>query len=171
MADLNRDDRTLQERGVENSIEGKADNAKGHVKDAVGGLTGDSSLQAEGKMDQLKGKAKDTLGKVERKLHAPRYTLVDSVRSNTRPSQPSTGTSSAATATVPNAAAGTNVHTLHVARNAHTTPAESAAGAARSTASTPNDTPIERMLCPIASTPREPAPSRTQPGKRSAAAF
>ena len=68
MSDLNRDDRTLQERGVDNSIEGKADHMKGHLKDAVGGLTGDSSLQAEGKMDQLKGKAKDSLGKAERKL-------------------------------------------------------------------------------------------------------
>ena len=68
MADDYRDDRTLQERGVENSVEGKTDHAKGHLKDAIGGLTGDSSLQTEGKADQLKGKAKDTLGKVERKL-------------------------------------------------------------------------------------------------------
>ena len=68
MRDDIRDDRTLQERGVENSVEGKADHLKGHLKDAVGGLTGDSSLQAEGKADQLKGKAKDALGKVERKL-------------------------------------------------------------------------------------------------------
>ena len=68
MRDDTRDDRSLQERGVENSIEGKADHAKGHIKDAIGGLTGDSNLQAEGKADQLKGKAKDTLGKVERKL-------------------------------------------------------------------------------------------------------
>jgi uncharacterized protein YjbJ (UPF0337 family) len=68
MRDDYRDDRSLQERGVEDSIEGKSDHLKGHLKDAVGGLTGDSSLQAEGKADQLKGKAKDALGKVERKL-------------------------------------------------------------------------------------------------------
>ena len=68
MADPNRDNRTLEERGVENSVEGKAEHMKGHLKDAVGGLTGDSSLQAEGKLDQVKGKAKDTLGKVERDL-------------------------------------------------------------------------------------------------------
>jgi len=68
MRDDNRDDRTLEERGIEHSAEGKTDHLKGHLKDAVGGLTGDSSLQAEGKADQLKGKAKDTLGKVERKL-------------------------------------------------------------------------------------------------------
>jgi uncharacterized protein YjbJ (UPF0337 family) len=58
----------LTSRGVNNSAEGKADNLKGKVKDAAGGLTGDSSLQAEGKGDQLKGKAKDTLGKAERNL-------------------------------------------------------------------------------------------------------
>ena len=55
-------------RAVDNSIEGKGDKLKGKVKDAAGGLTGDSSLQAEGKMDKLKGNAKDTLGKAERKI-------------------------------------------------------------------------------------------------------
>jgi uncharacterized protein YjbJ (UPF0337 family) len=58
--------RSLTDRGLENSAEGKAEHLKGHVKDAIGGLTGDSSLQAEGKMDQLKGKVKDTLGKIQR---------------------------------------------------------------------------------------------------------
>ncbi|MBA3889374.1 MAG: CsbD family protein [Gemmatimonadaceae bacterium] len=66
MTDRNRDD--LTQRGTENSAEGKMDHAKGHVKDAVGGLTGDKSLQAEGKVDQLKGKAKDKLGEVQRDL-------------------------------------------------------------------------------------------------------
>ena len=55
-------------RGTNRSAEGKMDHAKGHVKDAVGGLTGDESLQAEGKMDQAKGNVKDALGKAERKL-------------------------------------------------------------------------------------------------------
>jgi uncharacterized protein YjbJ (UPF0337 family) len=58
----------LTSKGINHSAEGKADNLKGKVKDAAGGLTGDSSLQAEGKADQLKGKAKDTLGKAERKI-------------------------------------------------------------------------------------------------------
>jgi uncharacterized protein YjbJ (UPF0337 family) len=62
------DDRNLTEKGVDHSVEGKADNLKGHVKDAVGGLTGDSSMQAEGKADQLKGKVKDTFGKAERSI-------------------------------------------------------------------------------------------------------
>ena len=64
MTDRNRDD--LTQRGVENSAEGKLDHAKGHVKDAIGGLTGDKSLQAEGKIDQLKGKAQDKIGEIQR---------------------------------------------------------------------------------------------------------
>lgn len=66
MADRN--DKSLTEFGVEDSAKGKADHVKGHIKDAVGGLTGDSSLQAEGKMDQVKGKLRDKLGEAERKI-------------------------------------------------------------------------------------------------------
>ena len=62
------DDRNLTEKGIDHSVEGKADHIKGHVKDAVGGLTGDKSLQAEGKADQLKGKVKDAFGKAERDI-------------------------------------------------------------------------------------------------------
>ena len=61
-------DDNLTDRGIENSVEGKADNLKGKAKDAWGGATGDTSKQVEGKFDQLKGKAKDTLGKGEREL-------------------------------------------------------------------------------------------------------
>jgi uncharacterized protein YjbJ (UPF0337 family) len=60
-------DRDLTQRGAENSAEGKADNLMGKVKDAVGGLTGDASLQGEGKLDQLKGKVQDAFGKGQRK--------------------------------------------------------------------------------------------------------
>jgi uncharacterized protein YjbJ (UPF0337 family) len=63
-----RDDRNLTERGIENQTEGKVDNLKGRVKDAAGGLTGDSSLQAEGKWDKTKGKVKDKVGEAQRKL-------------------------------------------------------------------------------------------------------
>jgi uncharacterized protein YjbJ (UPF0337 family) len=62
------DDKTLGERGVENSLKGKISHAAGHVKDALGGLTGDKSLQTEGKVDQLKGKLQDGLGGVQRDL-------------------------------------------------------------------------------------------------------
>jgi uncharacterized protein YjbJ (UPF0337 family) len=61
-------DDNLTERGIENSVEGKADNLKGKAKDAWGGATGNTSKQVEGKFDQLKGKAKDELGKGEREL-------------------------------------------------------------------------------------------------------
>jgi uncharacterized protein YjbJ (UPF0337 family) len=61
-------DKDLNERGLENQAEGKFDNVKGKVKDAAGGLTGDTSLQGEGKVDQAKGKVQDTFGKGERKL-------------------------------------------------------------------------------------------------------
>jgi uncharacterized protein YjbJ (UPF0337 family) len=61
-------DKTWTEKGIEDNVEGTAKDLKGRVKDAVGGLTGDSSLQAEGKMDQLKGKVQDTVGDVERKI-------------------------------------------------------------------------------------------------------
>ncbi|NHN85535.1 CsbD family protein [Acetobacter musti] len=40
-------------------LEGAVDQAKGHVKDAVGGLTGDAGLQADGKVDQLAGMARE----------------------------------------------------------------------------------------------------------------
>lgn len=63
-----KDERDLTTDGVNNSVDGKSTHLKGHVKDAVGGLTGDSSLQTEGKLDQAKGKVQDAFGKAERKL-------------------------------------------------------------------------------------------------------
>ena len=66
MADRN--DKSLGEFGVEDSAKGKTQHVKGHVKDAVGGLTGDKSLQSEGKVDQLAGKLRDKLGEGERKI-------------------------------------------------------------------------------------------------------
>lgn len=62
------DDRTTHEKGVENNLRGKGNDVKGRVKDAVGGLTGDSSLQAEGKIDKAKGKIQDKVGDVQRDL-------------------------------------------------------------------------------------------------------
>lgn len=49
----------------EEHVKGAADKAKGAVKDAVGGLTGDSKLQAEGKIDKVKGAAHDAVGDVK----------------------------------------------------------------------------------------------------------
>lgn len=61
-------DRNLGERGAENSLKGKITHAAGHVKDALGGLSGDKSLQTEGKVDQLKGKVQDKVGEVQRDI-------------------------------------------------------------------------------------------------------
>jgi uncharacterized protein YjbJ (UPF0337 family) len=49
----------------EEHVKGAADKAKGAVKDAVGGLTGDSKLQAEGKIDKVKGAAHNAVGDVK----------------------------------------------------------------------------------------------------------
>ena len=65
-------DKDLTQDGIENSVEGKMDDLKGRVKDAVGGLTGDTSLQAEGKADRLKGSVKDAIGKLERDIDGTR---------------------------------------------------------------------------------------------------
>ena len=43
----------LTEKGIEDSAEGREDRLKGKVKDAAGGLTGDSKLQAEGKLPKV----------------------------------------------------------------------------------------------------------------------
>ncbi|MBR0559167.1 CsbD family protein [Neokomagataea anthophila] len=54
--------------------EGLLDEAKGKVKDAVGGLTGDAKTQAEGKFDQVSGLAQqefaDLYDEGETKLEA-----------------------------------------------------------------------------------------------------
>jgi uncharacterized protein YjbJ (UPF0337 family) len=46
-------------------VKGAADKAKGAVKDAVGGLTGDDKLQTEGKMDKAKGAVRTAVGDVK----------------------------------------------------------------------------------------------------------
>jgi uncharacterized protein YjbJ (UPF0337 family) len=63
-----KDKRTMEEKGEDNKIRGKADKLKGRVKDAAGGLTNDTSLQAEGKLDKAKGKVRDAVGDVQRKV-------------------------------------------------------------------------------------------------------
>jgi uncharacterized protein YjbJ (UPF0337 family) len=46
-------------------VRGAVDKTKGAVKDAVGGLTGDSRLQAEGKLDKAKGNVRQVAGDVK----------------------------------------------------------------------------------------------------------
>ncbi|WP_419758989.1 CsbD family protein [Acidisoma sp.] len=46
----------------DDQIDGNFSEAKGKVKDAVGGLTGDAKTQGEGKVDQLTGQAQQAYG-------------------------------------------------------------------------------------------------------------
>ena len=53
-----------------NEREGKADQLKGRVKQAVGGLTSNDRLKAEGKDDETVGKGKVAVGGAQKKLGA-----------------------------------------------------------------------------------------------------
>lgn len=46
-------------------VEGAGKQAKGAVKDAVGGLTGNEKLQAEGKLDKAEGKVQQKVGEAK----------------------------------------------------------------------------------------------------------
>jgi len=59
--DLNRD-------GMENQVKGLGDEVKGKTRNAVGGITGDSSEQIKGKAEELKGKAQRKVGEAESDL-------------------------------------------------------------------------------------------------------
>ena len=48
-------------------IEGKADKAKGYVKEKAGQILNDPDLEAEGQIDQAKGEMKDAFGKAKDK--------------------------------------------------------------------------------------------------------
>ena len=63
-----KNERDLKDRGTENELKGVADQVKGRVKDAVGGLTDDGSLQAEGKWDKTKGKVREKFGQAQQDL-------------------------------------------------------------------------------------------------------
>jgi uncharacterized protein YjbJ (UPF0337 family) len=65
---MTKDNRTNTEKGTDRSLRGKGNQLKGRVKDAVGGLTNDSSLQAEGKLDKVKGRVQDAAGKLQRRV-------------------------------------------------------------------------------------------------------
>jgi len=51
-----------------NKAEGLGHSVKGAVKDTVGGITGDRSMQAEGKLERAEGKAQGKLGDAEAHL-------------------------------------------------------------------------------------------------------
>ena len=47
-------------------VEGKVENVTGKIKEGIGNLTGDRSLEAEGKADQVEGQSQETWGKFKR---------------------------------------------------------------------------------------------------------
>ena len=48
-----------------NEREGKIDQAKGRVKQAVGDLTGNNDLKAEGQVDEAGGKVEEAVGQLQ----------------------------------------------------------------------------------------------------------
>ena len=53
-----------------NQRDGKTDQAKGRVKQAVGDLTGNDELKADGEVDETVGKAKTAVGRAQKKVGA-----------------------------------------------------------------------------------------------------
>jgi uncharacterized protein YjbJ (UPF0337 family) len=53
-----------------NERDGKIDQAKGRVKQAVGDLTGNDKLKAKGKVDEKVGDAKTAVGAAQKKVAA-----------------------------------------------------------------------------------------------------
>ena len=51
--------------GLENRAKGTAKEVQGKVRNAVGGLTGDSSEQLKGKAKELEGKGQRKIGEAE----------------------------------------------------------------------------------------------------------
>jgi uncharacterized protein YjbJ (UPF0337 family) len=50
-----------------NERDGKIDQAKGKVKQAVGGVTRDEALSAEGRADEASGKVQEAVGEIGHK--------------------------------------------------------------------------------------------------------
>lgn len=56
-----------------NRVEGSVRQAKGHVKEAAGKITGDAKLKAEGRSDKIAGKVQNAVGGVEDILKDTRH--------------------------------------------------------------------------------------------------
>lgn len=55
----------LGREGAKDQIKGTVKEGEGRIRDAVGGLTGDSSEQLKGKAQQVKGKIQRKIGEAE----------------------------------------------------------------------------------------------------------
>ncbi len=52
----------------EDQIKGKAEKAKGYVKEKAGEVTGNENLEAEGSAERVAGKARETVGNAKEKV-------------------------------------------------------------------------------------------------------
>ncbi len=52
----------------EDQIKGKAEKAKGYVKEKAGEVTGNENLEADGAADRVAGKARETYGNAKEKV-------------------------------------------------------------------------------------------------------
>ena len=64
----------------DDEVEGKADQLKGKVKDAVGRATGNERLRDEGAADETSGEVQETLGKARRKVGETIEDIGDSIK-------------------------------------------------------------------------------------------
>jgi uncharacterized protein YjbJ (UPF0337 family) len=55
----------LKRDGLKDQIKGTLKEGEGRVRDAIGGLTGDTSEQLKGKAQQIKGKVQRKIGEAE----------------------------------------------------------------------------------------------------------
>ena len=55
----------LKREGIEDRVKGTVKEGEGRVRNAVGGLTGDTSEQIKGKAQELKGKVQRKVGEAE----------------------------------------------------------------------------------------------------------
>jgi uncharacterized protein YjbJ (UPF0337 family) len=62
-------------------IKGKAEKAKGYVKEKTGELLNDPELQTEGEIDRAKGTVRETVGRAKRKAKDGVEEIVEEVES------------------------------------------------------------------------------------------
>jgi uncharacterized protein YjbJ (UPF0337 family) len=63
-----------------NERDGKIDQAKGRVEQAVGDLTANEDLKAEGQADEAGGKVEEAVGQLQRKTEAAIGKISDAVK-------------------------------------------------------------------------------------------
>jgi uncharacterized protein YjbJ (UPF0337 family) len=55
----------LHAKGTKNRVDGAVDQVKGTMRNALGGLTGETDEQLRGKGEEMRGRMKSALGKAE----------------------------------------------------------------------------------------------------------